>query len=82
MTSSNTAVTRQEQVTALKATALDYPTVTSITTTATHVVMVVSNADEAIALHHKLLQDGWRGSSINGAQLSACKFIRIPILPK
>jgi len=71
------AITRDEQIVALKATAKEYHSVSSVTATRTHVIVVMDNTTEAGELVTLIRHNGWWNATMSSGQLSQKWFVRV-----
>ena len=73
------AVSRDEQITAIKNIAEEYNSVTSMTTTPTHVIVVMDDTVEAGALANHYRHNGWWSVTADSARFGAKWYVRVPI---
>lgn len=79
MSLTTTPISRAEQITAIKSMADEHESVSSITTTMTHIIVTMSDTSEAAALVTQYRNSGW-WSATNGSNLAGTKwFVRVPI---
>lgn len=75
----NTPINRDERITAIKSIALEYKSITSLTTTNTHVIIICRDQQDTDKIVASLKEAGFYEAAAYVGSFTKVWFIRIPI---